>query len=205
MKLHIIGDVHGMFEEYYIPMLAQIGEEPSIQLGDMGHGFPNTILPVLPKQHRFIRGNHDNPEPCRKHPNYLGDFGYIEEWGLFYISGALSVDKEYRIEGVSWWEEEELFMREANAALKLYEETKPRVVLSHDCPEIAKIKLLIYKQGSPHIWNIPSRTNQLLQAMFDIHQPSTWYFAHYHISRTFSIHNTLFKCLNEVEKTTIDV
>ncbi len=201
-NLHLIGDVHGLYEEYYLPLLKQIRDEPSIQLGDMAHGFPAAFLPDLPKNHRFIRGNHDNPDACRKHKNYLGDFGYIEEWDLFYLSGALSVDKEYRIEGKSWWDEEELYLREANAALNLYMEKKPRIVLSHDCPEIAKISLLTYLGGSS---NIPSRTNQLLQAMFEFHQPSMWYFAHYHTSRKFRIKNTYFQCLTEMEHIVIDV
>jgi hypothetical protein len=198
MKVNLIGDVHGLYDMYY----AKLNENSSIQLGDMGVGFPNYPDPKeLPKQHTFIRGNHDNPEVCRKHPNYLGDFGYLPDWDMFYISGALSIDKAIRVEGRDWWDEEELYMKDANAALDLYTQVKPRIVVSHDCPEIAKIVLLTWKKK----FNIPSRTNQLLQAMFERHQPSFWYFAHYHISKTFTIHNTQFQVLNEFEKIEIDV
>ena len=41
--------------------------------------------------------------------------------------------------------------------------------------------------------------------MFEIHQPSFWYFAHYHISKTFVVHKTQFQVLNELEKIEIEV
>jgi hypothetical protein len=204
MKLHLIGDIHGQITEHYLPKLERYGKEFSIQLGDMGVGFPGSVLPELPKQHRFLRGNHDEPLTCQKHPNYLGDFGYIREWDLFYISGAFSIDQEYRVEGVSWWHDEELGMRDSNTALMLYENVKPRIVISHDCPEIAKIAILTVMRDRP-IRNMPSRTNQLLQAMFEIHDPSFWYFAHFHYPKEFRIHDTFFKCLDEAEEIEIDV
>jgi predicted phosphodiesterase len=177
---------------------------PSIQLGDMAHGFPNTFLPELPSQHKFIRGNHDNPELCKTHPNYLGEFGYIEEWDIFYLGGGWSTDWDSRIPGVSWWYDEELSMRQCYEALKLYEVSKPRIVLSHDCPEIAKISMLIYLYGK-HAYNQPSRTNQLLQAMFELHNPSYWCFGHFHHTRKFIIHKTAFQCLGKAQYTTIEV
>lgn len=200
MNLHLIGDIHGMFEEYYLPITSRLNDDPSIQIGDMGHGFPNSILPELPKQHRFIRGNHDNPELCLQHPNYLGEFGYIEEWDLFYIGGAWSIDWQMRKRGVTWWEDEELTMKQCNAALDLYLEKKPFHVVSHDCPEIAKISMLIHIAGSPNgVFNMPTRTNQLLQEMWEQHQPANWYFGHYHVSRKFKIKATSFRCLGEAE------
>ena len=59
-----------------------------------------------------------------------------------------------------------------NHALALYERTKPRIVLTHDCP------LEVTKEMGLRV--IPSRTSQLLSAMFAIHQPSMWLFGHYH-------------------------
>jgi hypothetical protein len=203
MKLALIGDVHGMFTEYYLPVLNQLGETPSIQIGDMGVGMFGLVLPEVPKQHKFIRGNHDSPEKCRAHPNYLGEFGYIEEWDLFYIGGAFSVDGYLRTWGIDWWDEEELGMKDANAALALYEEKKPRIVVSHDCPEGAKLSL--FSRRRPNYLNIPTRTNQLLQAMFELWQPSFWYFGHHHISQKFQVKNTQFKCLGEVEVIQVDI
>jgi len=51
-------------------------------------GRPGVVLPELPPEHKFIRGNHDDPKFCREHPNYLGNFGYLPDDELFFVSGA---------------------------------------------------------------------------------------------------------------------
>jgi hypothetical protein len=40
-----------------------------------------------------------------------------------------------------------------------------------------------------------SRTNDLLQAMFDVHQPDRWFFAHYNYPHSWQIGKTLVVCL----------
>ena len=73
----------------------------------MGLGFSGVYLPhdeVM--NHKFIRGNHDDPQACREHPYWIKD-GLIEN-DIMYIGGAWSIDREYRTEGVSWWRDEEL-------------------------------------------------------------------------------------------------
>ena len=129
--MRIIGDVHGRIADYQ-KLAAGAGE--SIQIGDMGLGFRGVSLPPSPT-HKFFRGNHDSPEACRAHPNYMGDGGYDAALGLFWLSGADSIDKHLRREGVSWWQGEELSLGEFQEALDLYERVKPRVVLSHDGPQ----------------------------------------------------------------------
>ena len=93
MLIRFIGDVHGHIDAY----MRVRGNTPSFQIGDMGLGFPNTALPKG-GEHRFIRGNHDDPAACRKHPNYAGDFGYDPDCDLFYMGGAWSIDGEWRKE-----------------------------------------------------------------------------------------------------------
>jgi hypothetical protein len=34
--------------------------------------------------------------------------------------------------------------------------------------------------------------------MFEAHQPSAWYFGHFHINREFVIAQTTFRCLGEM-------
>lgn len=203
MKLYLIGDIHGMISEYYLPIISKL-ENPSIQVGDVGHGMYDIRLPEVPKQHRFIRGNHDNPELCAKHPNYLGNFGYIKEWDLFYVSGAPTPPWALGnfLLGISWWPEEELEMEDCNAALRLYEEVRPRIVVSHTCPQIAHIRIMNIKRHATHGVN---KTAALLQAMFESHAPSMWYFGHYHESRKFNIYKTHFQCLDEAEVVGVDI
>lgn len=185
--MRIIGDVHGRIADYQ-KLAAGAGE--SIQIGDMGLGFRSVSLPPS-HTHKFFRGNHDAPEVCRAHPNYMGDCGYDEALDLFWLSGADSIDKYMRREGVSWWRDEELSVAEFEAALDLYERVKPSVVLSHDGPQDYIQALFGIRDRS--------RTRQALQAAYELHQPRLWLFGHHHSPRDFvTREGTRFVCLPEL-------
>ena len=203
MKLGLIGDVHGDMDKY-LALTESLGTIPSIQVGDFGAGFVS--LPKLNLQHRFIRGNHDSPDVCRTHPNYLGDYGLLEP-STFYISGAESIDKAYRTIGISWWPEEELSYEELSAAIRLYMSVKPNTVISHECPLVAARDMLskLYIGVSPRGDKGQSRTAQALQVMFEKHQPLNWYFGHYHFKREFRIGRTTFRCVAEKELAIVEV
>ena len=191
--MRIIGDVHGRIADYQ--KLAAGAE--SIQIGDMGLGFRGVSLPPRPT-HRFFRGNHDSPASCRDHPNYMGDWGYDAALGLFWLSGADSIDKHLRREGVSWWRDEELSLGEFQEALDLYERVKPRTVLSHDGPQA-------FIEAGFGIRD-RSRTRQALQAAYELWQPRVWVFGHHHVRREFeSPDGTLFVCLGELDHLDIDL
>jgi predicted phosphodiesterase len=193
--MYFIGDIHGKIDAYRM-LLAEFGNEPSIQLGDFGFGFSTVKTGEaleLPAHHRFIRGNHDNPELCRKHPNYLGDFGYLPE-GLFFVSGGLSVDKAYRIPYVSWWESEQLTSVQMSYCYDLYCEIKPTIVVSHECPEFLIPKIVT----NPGKLRMRSATAEFLEILWHEHQPTTWVFGHHHNTGTFQVENTKFVALNEL-------
>lgn len=88
---------------------------------------------------------------------------------------------------------EELSMEQCYDVLAEYEKVKPSFVVSHECPR----SIVPYVTVSPLI--IPSRTNQLLERLFNIHQPDQWIFGHYHKSWSESIDGTQFTCLDELE------
>jgi Icc-related predicted phosphoesterase len=203
-KIQCVGDIHGDF--YRLKEIIKEHKGTTIVLGDVGIGFihkyhnPTFIFdPTQPlmlekitnfqcnrEQMLFLRGNHDNVEMCRAHHNYLGEYGVYR--GIFYVSGAFSVDRAFRTEGIDWWSEEELSMEQCYKALEMYKTTKPKIVISHDCP--TNILSLIYSQI------IPTRTGQLLQAMFEEHQPEKWYFAHHHKGWQGELKGTTFRCLD---------
>jgi hypothetical protein len=211
-KITIIGDVHGKTGEY-IYKLKHLST-PSIQVGDMGLGFKGIGLPPpgasMPAgDHKFFRGNHDNPEKCRQHPNYLGDWGYWDKYKLFWVAGAWSIDRDMRIEGISWWRDEELSYLELYRALDVYVNMKPRFVLSHDCPESAN-KVLLYDLMSPYFMAkqqcATSRTCAVLESMLAAHAPEEWIFGHYHVNKTFKVpgYRTIFRCLAELATYELD-
>jgi hypothetical protein len=63
MSLFLIGDIHGRINEY-LKLLASLPPGScSIVLGDLYLGRPGVQLPELPPEHKFLRGNHDDPVP----------------------------------------------------------------------------------------------------------------------------------------------
>lgn len=205
-----IGDVHGHFRQYK----RIIADCPaSIQVGDLGIGFrycgdardgefmanpPYDAM--VAGNHRFIKGNHDNPSACRKHTQCIKD-GTVEG-DIMYIGGALSIDRQWHTEGYDWWPDEELSISELNTLVDVYATAKPRVMVSHDCPETIA-RLMMAQDGSKI--EMPSRTRQALQSMLEIHRPEIWLFGHWHVSLDKVIDGTRFVCLAELEYKDIDV
>lgn len=204
--LTVIGDVHGQTSKYI-----DLTEDScfSVQIGDMGFNYqPLLEWDVDPEVHKFFFGNHDICSA--KLPHVLGDFGEYTLGGVkfFFVRGAFSIDKEYRL-GCGWhWDpEEELSSSRLQEAIDLYTELKPDIMLTHDCPrQIANII------GNPSfLWGFgfdperfTTRTSEALQTMFEAHQPRQWIFGHFHKSWNDVINGTHFRCLNELETYTIE-
>ena len=202
-KMRYIGDVHGKFGPYK-KIIENVKE--SIQVGDMGVGFkhshrsgeikdsPNPPYDAMTKEgvnHRFIRGNHDNLEVCAQHSQYILDCTVKDD--TMFIGGAYSIDKEWRTEGYDWWADEELSYDQLNCAIDLYEKTKPRVMITHECPESISAALF------PRRLNIGSSTRNAFDQMFALHKPELWIFGHWHMSRDEMIDGCRFICLAELE------
>lgn len=193
--MRFIGDVHAKFDRYE-RLIAEV--EASVQVGDFGVGFPDTPYPQrLPPGHVFLRGNHDSPAVCRAHPSWLPD-GTVHQ-GMFVLGGALSVDRNLRVEGVDWWPDEELSVVELNRVLDAYEAERPQVVVTHDCPSIVPVRA--HRGKDRH----PSRTVQCLDAMLEIHRPALWIFGHHHRSLRQRIGGVDFVALDELEVFDLDM
>ena len=132
----------------------------------------------------------------------LGAFGgfMVGDTKFFYIRGAESVDKQWRVEGVSWWKEEELSYRQAKDAIELYASYKPDIMLTHDCPSSA----LLFFITNPLKDEI-SITNNILHECFKIHKPKNWYFGHHHIDKEVEYKGTKFRCINELSYVDLDI
>lgn len=188
-----IGDIHGRFDDYF-SVIKKLDMDSSLQLGDFGLGFPNKEDPKeWNLNHKFIRGNHDNPRICREHPNYLGDYGYLLEQDMYYISGAWSIDASARVEGLNIWKDEELRYDELSKVVEEVKETKPRIIVSHDCPSSIRGELF----GFDRFYD--TKTGQAFTSIFDSYQPTWWIFGHYHRGKQKRINGTHFVCLQELE------
>lgn len=211
MKRHIriIGDIHSHISgcgrgRNYLNLI--INANYSVQLGDLGYqhkfcpNFNEKISMVDPKRHMVVLGNHD--DYTNRVPNALGDFGLQSiplkdgTFTFFYLRGARSIDRDDRLIGVSWWDNEELTWEQGRAAVKAYQEAKPRTVLAHDCPEEI-LGLLAQTAGKDRLsYSRPSRTNQILQSCWEIHHPEMFIFGHHHVNWRHEYKGTIFMCLD---------
>lgn len=215
-KMRFIGDVHGKFGPY--KTILKNSPYPTIQVGDMGVGFkrwPHGEFEQNPpfdlmveKEAYFIRGNHDNPGACSKHRQFIKD-GTIQD-NMMFVGGAVSIDKAYRIEGYSWWENEELSTHELNTLVDVFVSYKPEIMITHECPEsVAEQVLGVLKDlrtGSPMKLDprFASITRQAFQSMFELHQPKLWIFGHWHVPFDKKINGTRFVCLPELAYMDVD-
>lgn len=200
-----MGDIHGVFGELDKAMRRHKPNakwDRLYQVGDFGLGFPeytdlSTGKPFcgdpesFDPRIRWIRGNHDNPEQCRKYPGYMGDYGVEKDTGIFYVSGAFSIDRDFRTIGRDWWPDEELSYQDLQKAIDLYIETKPNVVMSHTAPEEITQRLM---KGA-HKRYSGQRTETALQTMFRYHKPKLWVFGHWHVVWDVNVEGTRFVCL----------
>jgi len=190
--LTVIGDVHGHYAQY--ERIAR-KREYTVQLGDLGFKY-GCLNNLSQNHHKIIAGNHDNYDIIGLFPHYLGDYGNCSLGGVnfFFYRGAYSIDRQYRTIGIDWWEQEQVNIEQFMKARELYRETKPDIVITHDCPESINYHLL--PPGANRYQNM---TGWALDELFNIHQPKMWRFGHYHKSWRMTIKGTDFRCLNELE------
>lgn len=204
--MRLVGDVHGKYKQYKDLVRGHPG---SIQVGDMGLGFrrvegfrcgeftqnpPHAFMKA--ENHRFIRGNHDNPGECEKNSQWIKD-GSIDN-GIMFIGGAESIDKAFRVKDFTWWEDEELSQKAFDLAMHAYLRNKPHAMITHECPqEVANH--LFGRIENKLKWNQLQHTRKNFQEMFAKHQPKLWVFGHWHTSFDTVINGTRFVCLAELE------
>jgi hypothetical protein len=212
--IRFIGDVHGKFGRY--SQILKDSPHKTIQVGDMGVGFrkyPHGTWSANPpydlmveKGARFERGNHDNPDVCSRHTQYIAD-GTIEG-NMMFCGGAVSIDKPYRVEGYSWWPDEELSNEQLEPIIDAYIAAKPEIMVTHECTESVaeRIAASLSMRGHPikleEKWK--SRHRAAFQRMFEAHKPKLWVHGHWHVAREAVIDGTRFICLEELGTIDID-
>jgi predicted phosphodiesterase len=208
--VRFIGDTHGHWKRYK-KLIKAAPEGVSLQLGDFGVGFyepysepPRLIGGSAPYDtmaagsHYFIRGNHDNPAICAKHPFWVPDGTYAPNAPeVFCVGGASSIDQAYRVPGYTWWEDEELSYGEWLKVMDVWEAEKPDIVATHELPESACQIIMGMSGLRQYTYPETSRTRQALDNLLDIHRPSVLIHGHWHVSYRKVIKGTEFIGLGE--------
>ena len=93
----------------------------------------------------------------------------------------------------------ELNYQETNDVFDAYLRIKPEIVVTHDCPaSVAEILFGMPTSGVNKQF-FKSTTRELLQGLFEEHQPRLHLFGHHHKSKDMIINGTRFICLAELE------
>ena len=175
---------------------------------------PYTIL--------FVDGNHDNHEWWTKqevsemfggkvqvHPHasnvihlMRGEVYAIEEKTFFTFGGAVSTDKEWRTEGVSWWPGEEASEEEMERARTNLKKVDCSVdyIVTHTLPmQVIKSIPMFYHK------TVPCKTASFLDEVYESVDYDMWFCGHFHTSmpiyddRVFVLYNSV-TALKDFEK-----
>jgi predicted phosphodiesterase len=199
-KITIISDVHGKYDKYH-KIIRQTDKYPyTIQIGDFGFKY-DTLKNVDSTKHLILPGNHDNYDICWNYPHFMGDYGntVLNKIPFFYYRGAYSIDRQHRTIGIDWWQDEQVTIDQFIKARELYGDTKPDIVIAHDCPDF-----MVPTYIGPYGRVYENITNWALGELYRIHAPKLYIHGHHHQSKTTIYGDTKFVCLDELETYTLD-
>lgn len=158
----------------------------------------------------FVDGNHENFDLLNSYPvktwsggkvHFISDsiihlmrgqVFTINGLKFFTMGGATSIDKEYRVEGKTWWKEEEPSQKEVDEALNNLEKNNFKVdyVLTHTTSRRLMMEMGYIKEN-----NILSSFFEFLEKEIDYKH---WYFGHFHDDIELMKHTLLYNKVIEV-------
>jgi hypothetical protein len=218
--IYLAGDTHGGLDIGKLSTITATKKDYLIILGDFGvlwSDKPNerelSLLSFYNKQPYttlFLDGNHENHSRLASYPveewhggkihritNSVyhlmrGQVFVIEGLKFFTFGGALSIDKNMRVENISWWPQEIPNYAEVEEGLKNLENNQYNVdyVLTHTCPTKLINKMLNFYSV---IYEDP--TNEILDGFLELTQFNHWFFGHWHLDRHFKKPDEKFTCL----------
>lgn len=170
----------------------------------------------LPFQILCVRGNHERRPSCYfgyEEKEMFGNKVYVQEEypnlifledGCDYLidgkrclvlGGAYSVDKKFRIEGKTWFANEQLSQRERRIIWKkVIAQRRYDIVLSHTCP----FKYIPKESFKSKLDDIDTTTEEWLDLIEDIIDYDAWYCGHYHINKDIDNLTFLFQDIRDI-------
>ena len=203
---HIPHDIHKLNSHNFPEGKSLTKDDVVIILGDFGllwNNIPDkeelwwtNWLNSQPWTTLFVDGNHENFYRLNQLPQRQlfggtvgevspsifhlkrGELYTIANRSFFTFGGAMSVDKEHRVEHLSWWPEEVPSYAEMSYGLTQLR-TKPDFILTHTCPASLISGFLhdYIKCNDP--------TSKYLEQIWHNHPDfEHWYFGHMHVDTT---------------------
>mgnify|MGYP001367391714 CR=1 FL=1 len=163
----------------------------------------------------FIDGNHENHNRLKKLKEktlFGGKVGVVSD-SIFHlkrgeiytigskkfltIGGALSYDKNNRIEGLSWWPEEVLSYDEQENTLHNLEKHNNTVdyILAHTLPESKVLQFNLIGSGYSDLCSV----RKFLDHVIEITKFEKFFCGHWHRDKTFDNYHLLFHNIIEID------
>lgn len=121
----------------------------------------------------------------------IGSSTNIDGYEIMFVGGADSYDKQYRILGRDWWQQELLNQQDLDYVLQ--RNVKPDIICSHTCPKSFNVEDTF--EYTDKI-NDPSRI--VLDMILKELKPKFWFFGHWHKYRDSIWKNTKWTALNMI-------
>lgn len=205
--VYLLGDIHGNWRKLLAKIEKyEIHDCTIICVGDVGFGYPRfdtNLASFLDEklQHRnikflAIRGNHDDPTffdgkrvnlPFMKLlPDYTRLEVNGENWLL--IGGAVSIDRSFNVQGISWWAGEEFDFNPEKIGDGpvdvLITHTGPNWLGPNTCDGIVKVCVDREKAlGRETLWGELQDERAKMDKLVDIVKPKKLFFGHFHRSQ----------------------
>ena len=223
-KIGLAGDWHGnaQWARHALQTFHQHGIVTVFQLGDFGLGWPkhgqaflewvNTHCELLDIDLYIVPGNHENWEYINalefengrcwiaSHVCVMERNARFEIDGRSFLAlgGAPSIDFPHRTEGLSWWREEALTLRDVERAA---EEGHVDVMLAHDAPDesTAKVDRIVATPGG---WSeeglaYAKEGRELMNIAFAGVEPKVFAHGHFHVADEAERGGTQFLALGQ--------
>lgn len=199
IRIYITSDHHGEYDRLF-KILDEYEIKDCILLfgGDGAEGFSsrekqiktfellNNRFKKRNIQYKAIRGNHSDKSYFDgsinlSHFELIPDYTYktINNLSFLFVGGAISVDRIYRREGVSYWKDEVFVLKP--------ELIKPcDVLITHSAPSwigpTSKINIEHWCQKDRTLWEECQHERQLHNQLFELAKPKYSYSGHFHSS-----------------------
>lgn len=121
---------------------------------------------------------------------------------FFFFGGGFSHDIEYRVENVSWWQEEMPVQSEIDNAIDNLNKVNNKVdyIITHDVP--AKINLMLgYNEQNMKVYDSKYvNLSSFLQNIYEMIEFKDWFAGHYHIDSKIDKVQILYQCIVKINE-----
>lgn len=221
--IYVTGDTHGQNDYFKLFVFAKKNKNLTkkdyvIIAGDFGAIWDRRTLQKdldkyskLPWTTLFVDGNHENFNIINSFPIETWNGGKvhkirediihltrgqvfeIEGKKIFTMGGATSIDKKWRVPGISWWKEELPTYVDMNEAEENLNKHKRKVdyIITHSCSEKILYRLPLYDRPEKRR---PCIDNNFLTEFETTVKFKQWFFGHYHLDfKISSSHRALYQ------------